>query len=329
MRYDLFLQGIRMCHKDIRSLVLGLQEVAAWPEMADTFRRVVGQGGVIEWELPLLACQAVGGEASAAIPGAAAVACMQLSLLLVDDMLDGDPRGVHLQIGEAATANLAFAFQAAAFRVIESASVEAGRRASVYASLAQMALTSAFGQSLDVQNLSGEENYWRVVEAKTASYFGTALYIGALLGGASLEVAGRLRDLGFLYGQILQVYDDLLDAFKSPASPDWQRGWNNLAILYALTADHPDSMRFRELLSQVSDSQALETAQQILICCGAASYCAYQLTERYQAAQQLLNDTMLADPVPIQDMLTRQISPLVRLFGSIGVEIPLVELGVV
>jgi geranylgeranyl pyrophosphate synthase len=311
--------------EDIKAQVSGLPEVAAWPEMAVTFERSVPQFSR-KWGLPLLACQAVGGETSAAISAAAATACIQLSLLLVDDMLDEDPKGVHLQLGQATTANLAFAFQAAAFRVIEHAPVEAERRAAVSASLARMALTSAFGQNLDVQNLSSEEDYWRIVQAKTAFCFGEALYIGALLGKATSGVAEGLRDFGFLAGQILQVYDDLADALQSPASPDWKQSRNNLAILYALTADHPDRIRFRALLPQVDDPQALQTAQQILIRCGAVSYCAYHVIKRYQAARQLLDSTPLADPTPMLDLLAWQIKPLVTLLEKVGAEVPL-ELG--
>jgi geranylgeranyl pyrophosphate synthase len=316
-----------MCREAVKARVLNLPEVAGWPEMATAFERAMEQRGVIEWELPLMACQAVGGEASVAIPGGAAVACMQLSLLLVDDMLDEDPRGAYLRIGEAAAANLALAFQAAAFRVLEHVPMDAERRAALYAVLSRMALTSAFGQNLDAQNLGGEENYWKIVRAKTAPYFGAALYMGALLGQASLEIANRFYDLGLLYGEILQVSDDLLDAFEKPASPDWRLGRNNLAILYALTASHPDSARIEQLRSEVGTPQALEAAQQILVRCGAVSYCIYQLHERYQAARQLIDDVPLVDPAPIQDALLRQVRPVARLFQNLGIAIPF-EIGV-
>jgi geranylgeranyl pyrophosphate synthase len=307
--------------EDIEALVLGLPEVATWPEMADTFEQVVSRP-FVTWELPLLACRAVGAEASAAIPGAAAIACMQLGLLLVDDMLDKDPRGVYRQLGQATTANLAFAFQAAAFRVIEHSLVEAERRTDVYASLAQMALTTAFGQNLDTQNLKDEESYWKTVRAKTAPCFGVATHIGALLGLASLEVAERLRDFGLLFGEVIQVYDDLLDALRLPPGPDWTQGRNNLAILYARTADHPERARFETLLLQVTDPQTFEIARQILIHCGAGSYCAYHVIRRYQAARQLLDNTPLVDAQPLLDLLARQRRPLVMLLEDAGARIP-------
>jgi geranylgeranyl pyrophosphate synthase len=307
--------------KDVIGQVSGLPEAVAWPEMVNLFEISVAELS-IKWELPLMACRAVGGEESAAIAGAAAVACMQLGLVLIDDMLDTDPRGVYVELGKAATANLAWAFQAAALRLIGEAPVDAERRAVACASLAQMALISAFGQNLDVQNLEGEENYWKVVRTKSSPCFGTALYVGALLGQVSAKVAAGVRDFGLLIGEIIQVYDDLVDSLESPAKPDWKQGRSNLAILYALTADHPERTLFEALRSQVDDLEALQAAQQILIRCGAVSYCVYHIVERHQAAKQLLDGMSLTDPTPLHLLIAKQAEPLITLLESVGAPVP-------
>jgi geranylgeranyl pyrophosphate synthase len=311
--------------EDVTVQVSCLPEMAAWPELLDFFTQAVSR---VKWDFPLLACRAVGGESAVGVSGAAAIACIQLSLVLVDDMLDQDPRGAHLQFGEGATANFAFALQSAAFRIAGRASVDTERRAAVCASLAQMALTSAFGQDLDTRNPGGENNYWKIVQAKSATCFGAALYIGALLGEASSEVAERLYDFGFLVGENIQIYDDLLDALQSPASPDWKQGWSNLAILYALTANHPERAQLEALRTKVDDPEALGTAQQILIRCGAISYCVYHIVKRHQAAKQLLDGISLTDPAPLRKLITDQTEPLIMLLESVGAVIP-PELGVV
>jgi hypothetical protein len=148
-----------MSADSITAHVLALPEVAAWPAMAGIFVQAEGKPRP-DWNLPVLACQAVGGDASAAAPGGAAIACLQISIILVDDMLDEDPRGEHLRRGSGPTANLALAFQAAALRVVEQAAVDAERRAAIIACLAGAALATALGQEWDIQNLDGEENYW-------------------------------------------------------------------------------------------------------------------------------------------------------------------------
>ncbi|MBU0496147.1 MAG: polyprenyl synthetase family protein [Chloroflexi bacterium] len=305
----------------IKAQVLALPEVAAWPEMVNYVERAT-HAPRPDWDLPLLACQAVGGDESVAIPGAAAIACLQVSIILVDDMLDEDPRGEHHRFGNGPTANLALAFQAAAFRVAGRAAVVAERRAAVVASLAGLALATARGQHQDVQNLSGEENYWRVVRAKSTPFYGAALHVGALLGNASPDVAEGLYDFGVLLGEVIQIRDDLFDAFQSPANPDWTQGRNNLPILYARTADHPDRTRFTNLLPRVADPLVLREAQQILIQCGAVSYCAYHLAERHRQARQLLAGLLLADPTPVIELLAQQTQSLIDLLQTSGAELP-------
>jgi geranylgeranyl pyrophosphate synthase len=264
----------------------------------------------------------VGGEEALAASSAAAILCMILSILLVDDMLDEDPRGVHLQLGDAITANISFAFQAASFRMIAKTPVDAERRAAVMESFAQMGLTMAYGQDLDARNLSGEENYWKVTHAKSSPYFGTAMYAGAVVGNAGPDIAKRLYNLGALTGDVIQIHDDIKDALETPANPDWKQMRNNLLFLYAQTADHPDRERFLTLRSQVDDPKALREAQQILIRCGAVSYSLYHICQRYTASMKILEGTQLADPLPLQEVVVKYIKPLVDILKGIGVAIP-------
>jgi geranylgeranyl pyrophosphate synthase len=247
---------------------------------------------------------------------------MILGILLVDDMLDEDPRGLHIRIGDALAANLSFAFQAAAFRVFASSPVKAETRAAVMDSLAQMALTMAYGQDLDAQNLSGEDNYWKVTRGKSSSYFGTAMHIGALMGNAGPEVAESLRKLGSVTGEVIQIHDDLKDAMETPANPDWKQKRNNLLFLYTLTADHPDRERFLELRSRVDDPAVLREAQQILIRCGAVSYSLYHLCKRYQTGRQILENTNLVDPAPLQEVLVQYVRPVTELLRNLHIPIP-------
>ena len=320
MLYSSRLFGVPM--EGIKAYVLALLDVAAWPEIAAFIERA-GHKPRPDWNLPLLACQAVGGDASLAIVGAAAIACMQASIILVDDMLDDDPRGEHLRSGSGPTANLALGFQAVAFRLVEQMPADPDRRAGITRSLAWLAFTTALGQHWDVQNLADEESYWKVVRAKSTPFYGAALHVGALLGGAEQEVAAGLRDFGVLMGEIVQICDDLTDAFETPANPDWRQGRNNLAILYARTADHADRARFIELSSQIDDPQALRAAQQILIRCGSVSYCVYHILRRHQRGRQLLDALPLADRSPMMELLSSQRLALVRLVKASGAEIPL------
>jgi geranylgeranyl pyrophosphate synthase len=306
---------------DVRKQVMSLPEVADWPAISAIFERQVARPHQV-WEWPLRACRAVGGDESVVAPGSAAILCMILSILLVDDMLDQDPRGEHLKVGDAMAANLSFAFQAIAFRVIANTPVDAGRRAAVMDALAQMALTMAYGQDMDTRNLTGEENYWKVTHAKSSSYFGTAMHIGAILGKANPKTVEKLRQLGAITGDAIQIHDDIQDAMETPANPDWKQGRNNLLFLYALTADHPDREQFTTLRSQVDDPETLRSAQQILIKSGAVSYAMYHLCQSYLAAQKILKETPLADPDSLRSVIDQYIVPLVHLLKNLGIAVP-------
>src|SRR6185436_2199930 len=84
-----------------------------WPEMHTIFQRAA-ISRPHGWRLPEIACQAVGGTPEQALQGTVAIACQQISILLIDDLLDADPRGEYHRLGMPAVANLAAAFQAAA-----------------------------------------------------------------------------------------------------------------------------------------------------------------------------------------------------------------------
>jgi geranylgeranyl pyrophosphate synthase len=60
----------------------------------------------------------------------------------------------------------------------------------------------------------------RIVKTKSSPFFGTALQIGALLGDFSAKNVGGLKELGILYGEMVQIHDDLNDALAVPANPD-------------------------------------------------------------------------------------------------------------
>jgi geranylgeranyl pyrophosphate synthase len=305
---------------ELRALVQALPEVVAWPELNEVFARA-GDVPRPDWELPLLAADAVGGVRDSALPAAAALACLQVSIILVDDMLDHDPRGVYRLRGHGPTANLANGLQAAAFRLLESADVDAETHAAAATSLAHAALGTAAGQYLDVQNLEGEEEYWAVVLAKSTPFYGSALQIGALLGGGSPNLSRRLYELGVLIGEIIQIEDDLEDSLQVPANADWTQGRNNLLILYARSAEHKDKQRFLDLLNEIENPEALREAQGILIRCGAVSYCAYLLVDRYKRARLILDSVELHNPQPLIEVMDEYADSLITILQSGGVDL--------
>src|SRR5688500_15873672 len=115
----------------------------SWQEM----RRILQQLAAKyprDWQLPVIACQAIGESPEKAIPASAALACAQISIILVDDMLDDDPRGEYRRIGSGRAANLALAFQAAAMDALLRSNAGAPIQQAALDSLNRMMLTTAY-----------------------------------------------------------------------------------------------------------------------------------------------------------------------------------------
>src|SRR5258705_3993203 len=171
-----YLEAIMDIYQSTIDYLLTFPIFDAWTEMETILRRAAS-GQPRDWQLPVIACQALEESPEKSVPASAALACMQISIILVDDMLDEDPRGEYHRIGSGRAANFAVAFQAAgADALIRS---QAGTQVKVEAlnSLNQMMLKTAHGQEMDIQNPADEASYWRVVENKSAPFYGCALYL--------------------------------------------------------------------------------------------------------------------------------------------------------
>lgn len=309
---------------NVEAIFLQQPEVAGWPLMRDVWQHYAKNPRA--WLLPELACQAVGGALPAVEPVITAVACCHISIVLVDDILDDDPKGFYRRLGAGVAANLALAFQSVAYRVLqemaEEGRVDTAVQQKMFAEITYLNLKTAQGQHLDVQNVLTEAHYWETVEAKSTPYYGAGFFLGALAGGANDLLARQLRQFGQLIGKIIQVSDDLADVYQTPACPDWQRGSGNLAILYARLADHPGKSRFEQLLPRVTDPEVLEEAQQILLQSGAASYCVYHLLQLAREARAVLDTCQLAHPRLLQQFLAERVAHLFELLQTQGMPLP-------
>ncbi|MBI5841944.1 MAG: polyprenyl synthetase family protein [Chloroflexi bacterium] len=270
-----------------------------------------------DWRLPLTACEAVGGSLEQGIPASASLACAQIGIILVDDMLDDDPRGEYRRIGAGQAANLASAFLSAGSQAILYSQAGPMIRLDALSSLNEMILAVALGQCLDVQNPQDEDAYWRVVENKSAPFFGTAIHLGALFGGASKIAGEKMEQVGRVYGEMIQIHDDLRDTMETPANPDWTQGRSPLPILFARLVDHPDRTRFMELYGNIADEGTLQEAQEILIRCGAVSYCVDQLMRRSQSAEKILRSIPLVRADLMESLLEAVIAPVRKLFDAV------------
>ena len=292
-----------------------IPHVKEWKEVQTLFQRVASNRPG-HWLLPLKVCEAVGGDQKRALPAVLAVACSHIGIILVDDMLDADPRGEHLRVGEGAAANMASALQSAALTVISSCELAADVKLLALESVNEMFMATSIGQYWDVNSIVADEDiYWKIARAKSSPFFGAAFQIGAVMGGASAEVSSQVRELGRLYGEMIQIHDDVNDSLAVPAKPDWDDGRAPLTILFAQLVDHPQRRRFEELRPHVRDSsKVLEEAQEILIRCGAVSYCIHQLLQRYDLVKGILSGLAIEQRDILGKIFDDVVQPVFSLF---------------
>ncbi len=179
--------------------------------------------------------------------------------------------------------------------------------------------TTALGQELDIQNPADEKSYWQVVKNKSAPFYGCAFHLGALFGEATQTVEVGLKRLGELYGEMIQIHDDLNDTMAVPANSDWLQGRKPLPILFAQSVQHPQRARFMELYQNISVENALQEAQEILIRRGAVSSCADQLLRRHRAGQDILDKISLPNKATVDSVIAGIIAPVQRLFDTLDV----------
>ncbi|MFV8751129.1 polyprenyl synthetase family protein [Nannocystaceae bacterium ST9] len=312
--------------QSIREGLLAMPEVRELPPMRALIGRAVRPSSIACWDYPGLACEALEGDAERTRPAAIAVFAMLCAIHLVDDMLDEDPEGLHHRLGPGIVANVASSFQAAACRAIAQAELAPTLACAIHARLATMTMATALAQHRDTQPCADEADYWRVIEGKTPPLFSCALAMGALIGGGTPEQVEGIAALGLEFGRMIQVSDDLKDALEIPLAPDWRRPTNNLALLYASRAEHPERERFVALLELLREPEPapelLTEAQAIVWRSGAGSYCVYHLLAAHQRVEQALRALELPDPGPLERLLRSPIQPVVELLRAAGVSEP-------
>ena len=158
----------------------------------------------------------------------------------------------------------------------------------------------------------------KIAKGKSSPFFSTSLQIGALFGGADRKLVLQIKELGNIYGEMVQIHDDVHDTLENFATPDWDANRAPLPILFASLVDHPKQNRFNELrLYARNNSQALEEAQEILIQSGGISYCIDQLLERYKEVKEKISEIQIEQRDVLEKIFDDIVQPVFQLFKEI------------
>ena len=108
---------------------------------------------------------------------------------------------------------------------------------------------TCFGEIMQVHNRNNfeltEDQYFRIIEGKTAELYATSAMLGAAYAGANEAVAQAFYDYGMNLGRAFQIMDDLLDLLGEEAlvgktlGSDVEKGKPTLPLIHHLHAIAP------------------------------------------------------------------------------------------
>lgn len=237
---------------------------------------------------------------------AAALGMAQLAIKLTDDLLDAEPGGVQEQVSAGEVANLSNVFQGGSTLLAVSAFPMNEYSRLTASTLAALAAETAQGQHLDVGEAMTEEAYWTAVKWKSTPFYKHAFGLGALLAkyhGVATDIH-LVTSLGALFGEIVQVIDDLSDIMAETVAGDWWRS-NNLLVLFAEMTD--ENGRFAQLKEQVQQGINLGQAQQYLIDCGAVAYCEHVVEAKYSQALEIMGALGVGEKRPLRELFEQHV----------------------
>lgn len=248
--------------------------------------------------LPILTCVAVGGEAAAAVPVAAAWVLTALSAQVFDDLQDQDAkkRLWHTWSPQQAISvglGLTLAAQTCLANMNATPEVCTDIQTTISASCLRAIHSQASAQAQPT--LTG---YFQDVVAKSGQFVAAFFWAGARCHLETADVLKNVYDLGLSLGILMQLYDDLADLSPLQADNDLRHGKYTLPIIYALSqTKHP---LYQQLVNSL-DAKPEETVDtqsiyQILVAMKAIAY-THAIAAVYQEKAQTCLQTFTPEYV--------------------------------
>ena len=265
-------------------------------------RHIIDAGGKrLRPFLVLKTCKLVGGNEEDALATAASLEMLHTFTLLHDDIMDQDEKrrgvpSVHTKwdVPTAIVAgDLLFAkVYEAITKHTDPKRVKPKRILQVLQEISEATIALCEGQTRDMmfenRETVSEEEYFEMINGKTAALFEVSARCGGLLGGATKSQVKKLGEFGHYSGIAFQVIDDVLaltadeKVLKKPVGNDIREGKRTLIVVRALKkASKSQKEKILETLGNqdVSAEQIRETIV-LIDCLGAIAY-AKKLADRY------------------------------------------------
>lgn len=247
--------------------------------------------------LPLIVCESISGNGSAAIPAAVAVLYFKAAADVFDDIEDADSsQSMAAKLGAAVATNVATALLflgEKALARLESEDVSAAEAVHVIEKFNSFYINACAGQHADIL-MSGdtavsEIQYLKMIELKTASQLECSCCVGAMLTQTSQELVEIYSVFGRNLGMTAQIANDIRGAI---AGKDIIKRKITLPVIYALAETDGSTRNQLELAFRggVGLNESQTWIQDLLLNTGAIQYAAFKMETYRQQALAALED---------------------------------------
>jgi octaprenyl-diphosphate synthase len=262
---------------------------------------IIGAGGKRLRPLILLLCARAGGsQATQQHLMAVVIELIHTATLLHDDIVDESAtrRGkdtANEVWGNAASVLVGdFLYSRAFEMMVETNSMD------IMQILSKATNEIAQGEVLQLLNCQNstltQDEYYQVIERKTAVLFQAAAQIGAILSGANAVQEKAFKDYGLHLGNAFQIIDDVLDYEADSATmgkevgDDLSEGKTTLPMIYALANTSGADKKLLENAINNADNSRITEVVKILQAVDAFTYTRFQAKKSADLAKKSLND---------------------------------------
>lgn len=169
--------------------------------------------------LTILTARMFGYKGDSSISLAAAVEFIHMATLLHDDVVDGSKMRRFLPSANVVWGSKAsilvgdFLFSQSFILIVSTKSLPSLEVLSRSSAIIAEGEVSQLVK-LEEHRMLSEEEYFKIINSKTAELFGSACEIGAIIADQAEDNCKALREFGMLLGNIFQIADDALDYFS-------------------------------------------------------------------------------------------------------------------
>ena len=233
--------------------------------LAMALYQLIASGGKrIRPRIALLTGNMLGADPDELLFLAAAIEMLHTATLVHDDLIDSATlrRGLatlNARWSSAATTLTGdFAFACAAQLAVQANSFPAMR---LFTETLASMVSQEIIQLSNKQGLTRREDYYRWIQAKTASLFELATGAAALLSSVDDDMVAAARKFGYEIGMAFQIIDDVLDftgeqaILGKPIGNDLRQGTITLPGLYYLES-HPEDQTLISVINRNGHTEA-------------------------------------------------------------------------